>query len=288
MDELRSFLNAHPTIWEGTKLIMVAVLTIIVVAVLLGLERKLMKKLLANRNSINLRFVESTVRFIVIVLAFQWVLMSSPLTQPFGKVLFQGTAIIGAIAGLAAQPVIADMICGLMISSTKPFDIGDRIELDNGIAGVVRDITLRHVVIRRIDTIEVIVPNSKLNSMTIVNTSYQTKTRSVHLRFNVAYSTDVDQAMAVILAAVKESPYTVPGKPGPAGNDYGPVYFIEYADSSLVMATTIYYEADHPTEVVRSDVNLRVKRALGKAGIEIPFNYVNVVMREAEDDAPGA
>lgn len=280
MEHFTHFISAHPTIWEAVKLSVVTVMTVIVLVLVLRLERKLTKKWLANHKSINLRFVESVVRFILIVVAVQWVMMSSPLTRNFGKVLFQGTAIIGAIVALAAQPVMADMICGLMLSSTRPFEIGDRIELDNGIAGVVRDITMRHVVIRRIDTIEVIVPNSKLNSMTIVNTSYQSRRRSVHLSFHVAYNAPVERAMEIIRDAVMQSPYTVPGKPGPNGDEYGPVYFMEYAESSLVMATTVYYETTSPTEVVRSDVNLRVKRALEDAGIEIPYNYVNVVMRE--------
>ena len=76
---------------------------------------------------------------------------------------------IAAVAGFAAQPVIADLICGMMISATKPFDIGDRIELEDGTAGIVKDITLRHVTLQDIDTIVRIIPNSKLNGMKITN-----------------------------------------------------------------------------------------------------------------------
>lgn len=73
---------------------------------------------------------------------------------------------------------------------------------------------------------------------------------------------------------------TVPGKPVGEGVEYGPVYFIQYAGSSLVMATTVYYQPTSPTEAVKSDVNTRVKEALDVAGIEIPYDYVNVVMNE--------
>lgn len=114
--------------------------------------------------------------------------------------------------------------------------------------------------------------------MRITNMSTQVGKRSAYFRFNIAYDSDVDRAMAVIRRAVEESPYSIPGKPGEQGGEYGPVYFIEYAASSLVMATTVYYEANHATEVVKSDINARVKRALDKNGIEIPYDYVNVVM----------
>ncbi len=280
MTELISKLQANPAVWEALTLVLLVVGAAIVVFVALRLERKVARKVLARNNTINLRFVESVVRFVIIFVAVLWVVMSSKVTEPLGRVVFQGTAIIGAIAGFAAQPVISDLICGVMISSAKPFDLGDRIELDNGTAGIVKDITLRHVVIQTIDTVKVVIPNSKLNGMLITNLSYHTTIRSVHFRFNVSYDTDPTQAMAVIRKAVEESPYSIPGKPGENGGEYGPVYFIQYADSSLVMATTVYFEPVTPSEVVKSDINTRVMKALNENGIEIPYNYINVVMND--------
>ena len=285
MTAVTTFFQSHPTLSQAIQLVLMAVLTFAVVVAVLRLEKKATRRLLEKKNNINLRFVENFVRFAIILLAVQWVVMSSPLTQNFGRVLFQGTTVLAAIAGFAAQPVIADMICGLMLSATKPFDIGDRIELEDGTGGIVRDITLRHVMLQDIDTVVRIIPNSKLNGMKITNMSSQARMRSVHMRFHVAYHADVEQAISVVSKAVRESPYSVPGKPGKGGGGYGPVYFIEYAESSLVLATTVYYGPDSPTEVVKSDVNLRVKRALDAAGIEIPYNYVNVVMNQPKADA---
>lgn len=282
MQKIIEFINQHPEVWQAVRLVLTAIAATVVVIFALRIEKKVSQKLLDRKKNINLRFVENIVRFVLILLAVEWVVMSSPLTQSFGKVLFQGTAIIGAIAGFAAQPVIADIICGLMMSATRPFDIGDRIELEDGTAGIVADITLRHVVLKGIDTARLIIPNSKLNGMKLTNMSAKAGKRSILCRFNVAYDTDVDLAMAVIRRAVEESPCSVPGKPGPQGEEYGPVYFIEYADSSLVMATTVYYEPGFATEAVKSDINARVKRALDANGIEIPYNYVNVVMDEKE------
>ena len=282
MTAVSTFVDEHPTLWASTKLILTAIITFIVVTLLLRLEKKASKRFFEKRGGINGRFVESIARFILIFLAVQWVVMSSTITQSFGRVLFQGTTVIAAIAGFAAQPVIADMICGLMISATKPFDIGDRIELEDGTGGIVMDITLRHVTLQDIDTVVRVIPNSRLNGMKITNMSYHMPVRSVHMRFNVAYTADVDQAMRVIGRAVEESPYSIPGKPGKDGKTYGPVYFIQYADSSLVMATTVYFEPTAATEVVKSDINTRVKRALDESDIEIPYNYVNVVINDPD------
>ena len=88
---------------------------------------------------------------------------------------------------------------------------------------------------------------------------------------------DMQKAMNAIRTCVEESEMTVPEW---KGKGYGPVYFISYADSSLVLATTIYYMPDYATETVLSDINMRVNDAFAKYGIEIPFNYVNVVMKK--------
>ena len=280
MNEVIQFIRAHPTLWEWLKLIMMAGATFIVLWFVLRLERRLARKWLNNKDNINMRLAERLLRFALIVVAVQWVMFSSKITQPSAKALFQGTTVLAAIAGFAAQPVIADLICGLMLSSTKPFDMGDRIEMEDGTSGIVKDITLRHVVLQGVDTIDLIIPNSKLNAMKLKNMSRVRGFRSIYFQFRVAYPTDVEAARAIILSAVEECPYSVPARPGPDGPVYGPVYFMEYTASSLLLTTTVYYTASNPTERVRSDVNTRVKQALEAAGIEIPYDYVNVVMKE--------
>ena len=259
------------------QLLILTAIAAITSAIVLSVYNRIEKKRLRDNKNIQIRFTQNIIRTLIIVIAIIWVLVSAEATTEIGKVLFQGTAIIGAVAGLAAQPVLGDLFSGIAISFNKPFEIGDRIELDSGLKGIVLDITPRHVIIRTIDTIDVIVPNSKINSSTITNMSHNTKIRSVHMKFNVAYGTDIDKALNVVREAVIESEYS---EPEWKNKDYGPVYFISYADSSLVLATTVYYKPSNATEIVMSDINKRVNDAFNREGIEIPFNYVNVVMRE--------
>ena len=274
--------NGSEWLEKLVEFLIYAAIAFVITCILLIIEKRVISKHLIKKKSIKTRFAENFVRVVIIAIAAIWVLTSASATENFGKVLFQGTAIIGAVVGLAAQPVIGDLFAGLMISINKPFEIGDRVELDNGVSGIIIDITARHVVLRTIDTVDAIIPNSKVNACVIKNMSHNTKIRSVHFRFNVAYGTDIELAMASIRKAVEESEYTVPAWKGK--KEYGPVYFIEYADSSLVMATTVYYEPTNATEVVKSDINIRVDRALAEAGIEIPFNYMNVVLKQDKQE----
>jgi small-conductance mechanosensitive channel len=236
---------------------------------------------MAKHQDINVRFTERAVRFLIIFIGFMWVIMGSPLTQSFGASLFQGTAVLAAIAGFAAKPILSDMFCGFMISATKPFNIGDRIELEDGTTGIVKDITIRHVVLQGIDTLQFVIPNSEINGIRITNLSRQatTKNRGIHFKFAVGLNTDVEQAKQVIQEAIRQSPHTVPRE----GDQYSPVYFIAYLPSGLEMATTVYYTPSSPTEVVKDDVNSRVKQALDAHHIEIPYDYINVLTPSEKD-----
>lgn len=284
MDAFIQFLSSHGFVNDLLMLTLNAVVITLVVLLVLWAERKLYRKLLTGRNSINLRFVEGYTRFLTIFIGTMAFIISTPLTKTLGQTLFSGTAIITAIAGLAAQPVLSDMICGMVLSGTRPFNIGDRVELDDGTAGIVKDITVRHVVVQGQDTIDIIIPNSRLNSMVITNMSATPSKRSIRCRFDVAYSADIDRAIDVVSRAIQASPYTLPGLPGPDGGEqYAPVCFLEFAESSLVLATTVYFAPACTTAVVRSDVNTRVKRALDSHGIEIPYRYVNVVMNPKDE-----
>jgi len=275
--DLGNYFDKTTILGQVLEFLIYTAIAAIVTSIVLAIYNHFVKKKLKEKKNIQIRFTQNLIRAIIIGAAIIWILMSSTATADIGKVLFQGTAIIGAVIGLAAQPVIGDLFSGIAISINKPFEIGDRIELDSGLKGIVMDITMRHVVLRTIDTIDVIIPNSKINSSTITNMSHNTRIRSVHMRFNVAYVTDMEKAMKVVRDAVIESEYS---EPEWKNKDYGPVYFISYADSSLVLATTVYYKPTNATEVVMSDINMRVNDAFAREGIEIPFNYVNVVMKK--------
>ncbi len=284
IDTTRNWFRQAGLLGDLIELLIAALVAFIAVVIILKVEKKVFSRHLKVGNKIQLRFWENTFRVAIVLIAIFWVITSSEITGSFGKIAFQGTAIIGAIIGFAAQPVISDLICGFMLSASKPFDIGDRLELDGDISGIVKDITVRHVVIRGIDKTDIIIPNSKLNGMSITNMSHHHTLRAMRFTFPIAYGSDIDRAMTIIRKAVEESPYTVPGYEGPDGKqDYGPVYFMSYESSSLSMVTTAYYPAGTRGEILRSDVNVRVNHALRDAGIEIPYNYMNVVIRNTPE-----
>lgn len=273
--DIKSLFDTTTRLGQIVELLIYAVIALVVTTIILLIYGKFVKNRLKAKNNLTIRFTQNIIRVVIILIAVIWVLVSSTATTDIGKVLFQGTAILGAVFGLAAQPVLGDFFSGIAITLNRPFEIGDWIELENGTAGVVADITPRHVVLRSLGTVEIIVPNSKINALMLKDTSFK-KLRSVKMDFNVAYGTDVDKASEIIKNEIINSELTVPAK----NDEYSEVFFESFADSSLVLTTIVYFKQSTSGLAVKTDVNKRVNDAFNKEGIEIPFNYVNVVMQK--------
>ena len=265
----------------STLKIVVFILTIIGTWILTRLVRFIFKKVYEVRKLLYLRFFEKILIAAILVAGLFTALSSYGGFDSIMKTMLGSTAFASGVLVFTAQDIIKDMLAGLMISIYKPFEIGNRIELENGPAGIVKDINMRHVVLQLQDTQVLVIPNSELNDMSIKNFSYLEEYRSAMFRFYIAYDSDVEKAMRVVREAIEESGYSIPGKKTADGEDYAPIYFMEYRESSLVLTTTVYYDPSTPSEVLISDINLRVNRALHKNGIEIPYNYLNVVNKNA-------
>ena len=273
---------ANNLILFGLSLIIMLIylaLLILIAHVLRVLNKKLFRRLRKKRGKkTHLVFLEGVINAYIIVIA-----VIVPLAgDSIKKSILGSAAVLTAVVGFAAQDIIKDMLAGFLISIYKPFDIGDRIELEDGTVGIVESITMRHVVIIRIDTLRVVIPNSKINNVSVVNYSFDYVDRSILCKFPVSYDSDLEQVKDVIKEAVMSSPYSEPGKKSRDGEmTYAPVYFLELADSALIMAVTVYYKPTTPTEVIKDDINSRVFMAMQEAGIEIPYAYTNVVLQNS-------
>ena len=233
-----------------------------------------------NSTKIHRRFLGKIAYIAVIIICLANVIGQIDPTLNLHSTILKGSALIVAIVGFAAQTAISDLICGFLISIHKPFEIGDRVIAEGMEPGIVEDITLRHTVLRIYDGLRVVVPNSEMNAKVIVNAGWNTDRHGVHLTYAVGYDTDIQMAMDVIRDCVAESPYTLGIETNGIMEDSGPVYFLKFADSALILETTIWVTKGTSTYVAITDVNMRLYRAFKEHGIEIPYNYINVVERE--------
>ena len=157
---------------EGNQIWLYIVIWVIIVAVtilaicgLLRLNRFIFKRIQKKHEGLHLLFFQRLSSAIILIGGVIFVFSLFGGVDSVWKSLLGGTAIVSAVLAFAAQDVIKDILAGLMISIHKPFEVGNRIELEDGTTGIVKDMTMRHVVIRGIDSQYHVVPNSKLNLM---------------------------------------------------------------------------------------------------------------------------
>ncbi|WP_324735125.1 mechanosensitive ion channel family protein [Thermococcus sp. SY098] len=175
--------------------------------------------------------------------------------------IIAAAGITGIILGFSAQTVIANFISGIFMYFDKPLKIGDPVEVA-GYSGVVNDIRILSTRIRTWDGVLVRIPNEKVFNSEIKNLQ-KFPARRVDVIISIAYKEDISRAIEVIKKTLKEMPLVL-AEPEPA------VYVDELADSGV----NIYVKAWAPSEKwfdVRSTILEKLKKALEREGIEIPF-----------------
>ena len=147
--------------------------------------------LIQRKKSLHVRFFISCAKGILVVLTILVFGMQFSITRELTLTLFQSASLMVAVIGFAAQAVLADVIAGMVLSFAKPFDVGERIVLENmGIAGIVENITMRHTVIRAYDGSRVLVPNSVVNKQVLRNSNFDGNVIGTFLEISVAYEAD--------------------------------------------------------------------------------------------------
>lgn len=113
--------------------------------------------LLARKHRTQVRILERAAEILAIIITTAAVLMTFDAVRQYGLSLFASAGIAGLIAGLAARPVLANLIAGLQIAVTQPIRLGDAVVVENE-WGWVEEITATYVVIRAWDLRRLIVP----------------------------------------------------------------------------------------------------------------------------------
>ncbi|WP_432799867.1 mechanosensitive ion channel family protein [Poriferisphaera sp. WC338] len=182
------------------------------------------------------------------------------------------TVLGGALAiGLSfgAQNVIANFLSGIIIMAERPIRLGDTIVLESGggmMEGVIDDIGQRSTRVKRIDGVDVIVPNGQFVNEAVTNWTLSDDIIRSCVKVGVAYGTNVIKVRELLKEAV-DGQAKVLRKPEPI------VVFDEFGDNALNFE--VYYWANLATpmqrKMLQSDIRFAVDILFEKAGIVIAY-----------------
>ncbi|KAA0009622.1 MAG: mechanosensitive ion channel family protein [Thermoplasmata archaeon] len=169
--------------------------------------------------------------------------------------------IAGIVIGFASQTVVSNLISGMFLMIEKPIKIGDGISIGD-VSGVVKDIRVLSTTIRTWDGIYVRIPNERVFSSNIHNYVAHVA-RRFEYKIGIRYSDDADKAIEIIKNLLDEHPLILK-EPAPQ------IFVEELGDSSVNLSVRIWA----PSSVwfsVKTEMLWKIKVALEKEGIEIPF-----------------
>jgi small-conductance mechanosensitive channel len=179
---------------------------------------------------------------------------------------------VGIGLGFGLQKIASNFISGVIILLEKSVRAGDIVELDNGMAGIIRDIRARYVRLEAFDGREVMVPNEEFIANRVINLTYSNKRGRLSFRVGVSYDSDIRLAKSLILEAAHENPRVLK-EPAPD------IWLEDFADNAIVFhmrawIDDISYDRFGPVD----QINFAIwdKFSANQIGIPFPQRVIHV------------
>jgi len=254
------------------------VLTLIVTLWLSGLiEQRLISATSfdTNTKAVLAKFVRALLLVVGLLVALQSIGFDLTLLAVFGGALAVGV-------GLGLQKLAANYIAGFTILLDRSIRLGDMITVD-GRYGVVSRVTSRYVVLKSLDGVEAIVPNETLITTTVLNHSYTTPEVRIGIPMQVAYGTDIELALKLMVDATQPEA-RVMGKPNePMG------FLVGFGDNGINLELGLWLrDPENGQLALRSSLNRRIYETFTAHGISIPYPRRDVRIVGGPGDAPPA
>ena len=253
--------------------------------VLNRLNKLLFRKILMRRNRIHLKFLRSIVSVIIYVLATYGILSQFEVTQKLTQSILTSSSIIVAVVIFAAQESLNDIISGVMLSWSRPFEIGERVQIVGlNITGTVEDITVRHTIIRTFNHSKVVVPNSVLNKQVIEKNSNSDNRAGNFLDVTVSFESDLARAIEIMEELVSSHELVLITEETPVK-----VFVRDICENGVALRVQVWTCEIGENFQTCSDLRKSLLEAFRENKIEIPYRHIKIVeqggkMRAAASD----
>ena len=219
---------------------------------------------------------------VVYILGLACVLYLIPPLRTFATSILASAGIMAMAIGLASQEALSNFVSGIFIILAKPFRIGDMVSLDSGQTGKVTEIAIRHTIITTAENRQVIVPNSKINSAIITNSTIKDTRTCVFVEVGVAYSENLDHCIDEMRKVIEANPRVLDKrteKEKADGVEKVIIRVLELGSSSITLRAYVWAPNPADAFVLKCDLLKAVKDHYDEVGIEIPYPYMNVVRK---------
>lgn len=240
------------------ELIMAAVALTVAVCAAKILEAYLRRSFKEKIRKDNLEIIIKIIKYAIIGIAAVYAL--GVLGFNLSGLLVAG-GIAGVVLGFASQRIVGNLISGIFLIIERPIKIGDQVKIDD-YTGFVEDIRIVSTTLRTYDGLYVRIPNEKIFTSHIVNyVSYIV--RRFEYTFGMRPQDDAEKALSLIKQVIEEHPLAL--------RNPEPRVFVDSLGDTAVMIIVQVWAPVSEWFSVKTELLWKIKKTLGKKGIDIPF-----------------
>jgi len=178
-------------------------------------------------------------------------LLVIPQVRAVAAGILASSAVIGIVVGFAAQRTIGNFIAGLLIALAQPIRLGDHVETE-GLTGVVEEIGLTYTFIRPPDNDRLVIPNEKIASDTIRNSSIRSRKKLAQVTVPVPLDRDLDAAIGLLREVAGDADAQVQ---------------VSELDDQAHLTLSVWAPDERSAERLESDLRLKAHARLREAGV---------------------
>ena len=260
------------------KVVILALVVLVAIKIVCIVARKLITRSFKRFEAMDPSLCHATY---AIVRTLVWVVGLLIILDLFGFNTASILTVLGAAGlaiGLAMKDSLSNIAAGIMLLILRPYKQGDYIDCGS-VSGTIQEMGLFSTVLKTPDGLFVSAPNSVVFGTPIKNYS-RNPTRRSDITVGIAYADSLPVAIQA-MKEILEQEEMILKDPAPE------VLVAELADSS-VQLTLRYWTATENYWPAYWTVKARLKPAIEKAGLNIPFPQRVVTFVNASEQKPGA
>jgi small-conductance mechanosensitive channel len=215
------------------------------------IDRRIMRGTPSPEALTRYRVLRRTVAAAIVTIGVLSALLVIPQVRAVAGGLLASSAVLGLIVGFASQRTLGNFVAGLMIAMTQPLRLGDWVEV-GGVEGSVEEIGLMYTFIRTEDNARLVIPNEKLASDTIRNSTIRSAAKFAEVTVQVPPSSDLSRL-------VEDLRKEVPGERDEV--------FVSSIEGSPTITLRAWTASESDAEALEHDLRLRVHGLLRERGV---------------------
>jgi small-conductance mechanosensitive channel len=233
-------------LWHRLAVVGAVLLVTVVVARLI--DRRIARRELSRETLTRYRVLRRSITTAVLVVGLLSALLIIPQVRAVAGGLLASSAVLGIIVGFASQRTLGNIVAGLLIAFTQPVRLGDDVTVEDK-EGVVEEIGLIYTFLRLENGDRLVIPNEKLASDTILNSTIRSREKVAEITVQVPLAIDLGNVVDRLRQAT--------------GGDV----FVNELDDKATLVVRSHAEDESAAEHLQRELRLRAQEALRAEGV---------------------